>query len=422
MSTIFALSSGQPPAAIAIVRISGPAAASVVATLGLTLPPPRVARLARLCDPKDGSLLDQALVLWFPGPHTATGEDLVELHLHGGRAVVTAVERVLSSIPGLERAEPGAFTRRAFANGRIDLAEAEGLGDLLAAETEGQRRNALALADGTISRAIRMWREKLLLLAAAIEARIDFADEDDVPDDDGTTAAEVGILLPDMERLLNAPPAERLRDGIRVVIGGPPNAGKSTLFNALVGREAAIATPIAGTTRDALEFPVQFDGLPFVFVDTAGLRATDDMVEQIGVDRAKAMIDCADIVIWLGDPASAPDGALVVCAQADRRTDLPTDDLSISAVTGQGMDVLRAAIVSRGTSLLPRENEVSLGRRQRESLEECYDALRRVVGQTDILIIAEELRAARAALDRLTGEGGVEPMLDAIFSRFCIGK
>lgn len=390
--------------------------------LGAPLPPPRAARLATLRDPADGAALDQALLLWFPGPRSATGEDLLELHLHGGRAVVNAVERALGRIPGLEPAAPGAFTRRAFANGRIDLAEAEGLGDLLAAETEGQRRNAMALADGTVSRAIRGWREQLLLLAAGIEARIDFADEDDVPDDDGSVAAEVALLLPSIEAMLAVPPAERLRDGIRVVIGGPPNAGKSTLFNALVGREAAITTPIAGTTRDAIEYPVQLEGVPFLFVDTAGLRDTDDVVERIGVDRAEAMLASADIVLWLGAPEEAPAAALVVQAQADVRDDLDPGLLSVSAVSGTGMAGLRRLLVSRGTSLLPGEGEVALLRRQRLALEDCASALRRIGTQADILLIAEELRQARAALDRLTGDGGIEPMLDAIFSRFCIGK
>lgn len=425
-STIFALSSGQPPAAIAIIRISGPAALAALEALGVSRVEPRLARLAALVEPGTGLLLDRALILYFQGPNSATGEDLVELHLHGGRAVVTAVERALARLPGLERAEPGAFTRRAFANGRIDLAEAEGLGDLLAAETEGQRRNAIALADGFVSRSVRKWRDRLLTLAASVEARIDFADEDDVPDDDGSVAPVVREILSEIDALLASPPAERLRDGIRVVIGGPPNAGKSTLFNALVGREAAIATPVPGTTRDAIEYPVQLGGLPFVFVDTAGLRDTDDAIEQIGVGRAQAMLAAADLVIWLGEPSAAPAGALLIHArsdQPDRRVKSAASHLAVSALTGDGVADLVALLVSRGTRLLPGESEVALLRRQREALRDCADALRDIIrAGSDIVLVAEALRGARAALDRLTGDGGLEPMLDAIFSRFCIGK
>lgn len=420
--TIFALSSGQPPAAIAIVRISGREAGDALRVLAGRLPEPRMATLMTLGrDP----VLDRALVLFFPGPNSATGEDLVELHLHGGRAVVAAVEQALLTLTGLRRAAPGEFTRRAFANGRIDLAEAEGLGDLLMAETEGQRRNAMALADGVLSRAVRGWRTRMIDMAAAIEARIDFADEDDVPNDDGGAADGITSLLEEIEAMLRTPPAERLRDGLRVALGGPPNSGKSTLFNALVGREAAIATPIAGTTRDLIEYPVQFGGLAFVFVDTAGLRETDDVIERIGVDRAQAAIDSADIVLWLGDPEDAPAGALRVHPRCDLpgRDATPEGcDLAVSAATGAGMEALAAALVSRGTSLLPREGEIALARRQRQALEECAESLRISRGSDDILIVAEALRGARAALDMLTGDGGVEPLLDAIFSRFCIGK
>jgi tRNA modification GTPase len=328
-------------------------------------------------------------------------------------------------MPGLRRAEPGEFTRRAFANGRIDLAEAEGLGDLLTAETEGQRRNAMALADGTLSRAVRRWREALIDAAAAIEARIDFSDEDDVPDDDGAAAAIVGPLRDEIAAMLRVPPAERLRDGVRVVIGGPPNAGKSTLFNALVGREAAIATPIAGTTRDLIEYPVHLGGVAFVFVDTAGLRETEDVIERIGVDRAAAAVASADVILWLGDVAEAPVGSLRVharCDEAGRDRVAAGGDLAVSAITGAGMDALVRELVSRGTSLLPREGEIALAQRQRAALADAEDALRMGERTRDILIIAESIRAARAALDRLTGDGGVEPLLDAIFSRFCIGK
>lgn len=422
--TIFALSSGQPPAAIAIVRISGSGAQAALLALAGAVPETRRASLSTLRDPEDGTLLDRALTLFFPAPNTATGEDLAELHLHGGRAVVAAVERVLERQPGLRRAEPGEFTRRAFANGVIDLAEAEGLSDLLVAETEGQRRNAMAVADGALSRAVRKWRAELVEAAAAIEARIDFADEDDVPEDDGSAKATIARLKAEIAAMLAAPPAERLRDGIRVVIAGPPNSGKSTLFNVLVGREAAIATPVPGTTRDLLEYPVQFDGLPFVFVDTAGLRHTDDSVEQIGVSRARDAIEGADIVLWMGAPETAPREALSIHGRSDLpgRETLPSGaDLAVSALKGHGVTGLRRLLVSRGTSLLPRQGEIALGERQRQALREAVSALEYGVS-TDILFVSEALRAARASLDRLTGEGGIEPLLDAIFSRFCIGK
>ncbi|MGE0774703.1 MAG: tRNA uridine-5-carboxymethylaminomethyl(34) synthesis GTPase MnmE [Sphingomonadaceae bacterium] len=422
--TIFALSTGQPPAAIAVIRISGRRAREALETLSGSLPEPRHATLAALRDPADGAVLDRALTLFFPAPNSATGEDLAELHLHGGRAVVAAVERALSGIKRLRRAEPGEFTRRAFANGRIDLAEAEGLGDLLTAETEGQRRNAMALADGTLSRAVRRWRAELIDAAAAIEARIDFADEDDVPDGDSGEAREIARLRAEISEMLRAPPAERLRDGIRVVIAGPPNAGKSTLFNLLVGRAAAIATPIAGTTRDLIEYPVQFGGLPFIFIDSAGLRDTEDSVERIGVDRARDAIAAADIILWMGDPDEcAFTTAIRLHARADvpdRQIGHPRSDLAISATTGEGVEQLRALLVSRGTSLLPREGEIALSERQRAAMSDCLAALDQV--GSDILLQAESLRSARASLDRLTGEGGIEPLLDAIFSRFCIGK
>jgi len=422
--TIFALSSGQPPAAIAIVRISGPGAGGALKSLAATLPEPRRATLSTLRDPEDGAILDKALALFFPGPGSATGEDLVELHLHGGRAVVTAVENALARQPGLRRAAAGEFTRRAYANGRVDLAEAEGLGDLLAAETEGQRRNAMALADGTLSRSVRRWRKDLIDAAAAIEARIDFADEDDVPDDDGSSADVIARVRNEINAMLAAPPAERLRDGVRVVIAGPPNSGKSTLFNALIGREAAIATPIPGTTRDLIEYPVQLDGVPFIFVDSAGLRHTEDDIERIGVERARTAIRAADLVLWMGDPIDGGSETIRIhgrCDLPDRATPSAGADVILSAKTGAGMAELRGLLVSRGTSLLPCEGEIALGQRQRKALAECLAALDAHT-HDDILLAAESLRAARACLDQLTGEAGVESLLDAIFSRFCIGK
>lgn len=424
--TIFALSSGRPPAAIAVVRISGPGAGPALTALAGRLPPERRATLARLSD-ADGLLLDRALVLWSPGPATATGEDVAELHLHGGQAVVTAMMTALSAMPGLRPAEPGEFTRRAFESGRIDLTEAEGLADLLAAETESQRRAALAMAGGALSREVERWRTLLLDLSAALEAALDFADEDDVPDrvlDE--LAARSHLLAREINRLINAPRAERLRDGVRIVLAGPPNAGKSTLLNALAGRDAAIVTAEAGTTRDVIEVPVALGGVPMLLTDTAGLRAAAGAVEAIGIARAEARIADADILLWLGDPADCPDHAqaLVIHAQADRpdRGRAPAAvALAVSAVTGTGMTALIDMLIERAVSLLPRADAIALNRRQAEAARDVAEALG-ASGGHDPLILAENFRIARAALDRITGRAGTEDMLDALFSRFCIGK
>jgi tRNA modification GTPase len=369
--------------------------------------------------------LDRALVLFFDGPGTATGEDIAEFHLHGGRAVVAGVLGALSSMPGLRAAEPGEFTRRAFANGRIDLAEAEGLADLLAAETDGQRRAALRLAGGALSRHIGDWTGKLLRLAAAVEAQLDFADEGDVAE--GLPAfwhEERAALVGEVEQLLARPPAERLHDGVRVVIAGPPNSGKSTLLNALVGREAAITSDVAGTTRDLIEAPVALAGVPFVLVDSAGLRDSTDEVEQIGVGRARSAVDSADLVLWLGQPQHRPQrpNVVTVRAQADRFGPSEEADLSVSAVTGLGMSSLTEQLVRQARQLLPAEGELAGNKRQRAALREGCSALADADGGGDLLIAAEELRRARAALDRVTGRAGVEDMLDLLFGRFCIGK
>jgi tRNA modification GTPase len=421
--TIFALSSGQPPAAIAIVRVSGAAAASALGSLcGATIEPrrPQLRTLRHA-----GEELDRALVLFFEGPATATGEDVAEFHLHGGRAVVAAVLKALSELAGLRAAEPGEFTRRAFANGRIDLAEAEGLADLLAAETDGQRRAALRLAGGALSRRVDEWTSRLLGLAAAVEAQLDFADEDDVAE--GLPAAwhdQRARFAREVEQLLAQPPAERLRDGVRVVIAGPPNSGKSTLLNALAGREAAITSDLAGTTRDLIEAPVALGGVPLVLIDSAGLRDGTDPVERIGVTRAEAAIEAADLILWLGAPDARPQraGVLVLHAQADRRPNTDGADLSVSAVTREGMDALVTRLVADAGALLPRETEVAVNARQRRELGEVAAHLQCAAGQCDLLIVAEELRRARLALDRITGRSGVEDMLDALFGRFCIGK
>ena len=423
--TIFALSSGPPPAGIAVVRISGPQARTALLALAGRLPEPRRASAVRLRDPEDGALLDRALALWLPGPGTATGEDTAELHLHGGRAVVAAVEIALARLPDLRRAEPGAFTRRAFANGRIDLAEAEGLADLLAAETELQRRSALAMASGELSRVVEDWRGRVLGLSASVEAALDFADEDDVASLPDSFANECAALAEDLQAWLRRPRAELLREGFRVVIAGPPNAGKSTLFNVLVESEAAITTPIPGTTRDVLTRPVALEGIPFVFVDTAGLRTgSEDPVERIGIDRALAASRGADLVLWLGPETGRPQEAWQIAPQCDRMDRPSVDDPrhTVSAVTGEGLNALRVDLIATARAALPAPGEAALGQRQHRLLGACRDEVREASRAHDPLLVAEHLRLARVALDRLVGRSGTEDMLDALFARFCIGK
>lgn len=423
--TIFALSSGSPPAAIAVLRISGPAAAGALELLGTNLSPPREAVVRTLRDPADGTVLDRALVLFMPGPGSATGEDCLELHLHGSRAVVAAVERVLAADEGMRRAEPGEFTRRAFANGRIDLAEAEGLADLLAAETELQRRNAQALAAGALSISVEAWRESVLTLAAAVEANLDFSDEDDVDEMPPDFAARCLSLAAEMADWLEAPRAETLREGFRVVIAGPPNSGKSSLFNALVEDEAAIATPIAGTTRDVLARPVALSGVPFVFADTAGLRAkTDDHVERLGIERARNELDRADLVLWLGAEGEGPVDAWEIEAMIDLtdHTAKTAPRHRVSSTTGEGIADLRSDLVGHARAAMPRPGQVAVSRRQADLIGDARDPVLAAAELADPLLVAEHLRNARLAFDRLTGKAATEDMLDALFGRFCIGK
>ncbi len=425
MATIFALSSGAPPAAIAIVRVSGPEARSTVVALAGVLPGPRRARRCTLRG-ADGELLDDGLVLWFPGPASATGEDVAEFHIHGGRAVVAAMEGSLAALPGLRRAEPGEFTRRAFGNGRIDLGEAEGLADLLSAETELQRRAALISAGGQLSRRIESWRADVLGLSAQVEAALDFADEDDgatvLP---ASLAPGVASLLGEIEQMLAAPSAETLREGFRVALAGPPNAGKSTLFNALVGTEAAITTPIAGTTRDALVRSVALAGLPFSFVDMAGLRdSSPDPVELLGIARARHEIAQADVVLWLGAEDEAPPGSWIIDARCDLadRTAKMSACFSVSALTGAGMENLIAGLVQAARRALPRPGEAALSRRQRLHLAAARAGLENVQAEHDPLLIAEGLRNTRGSFDALLGRTATDEVLDTLFARFCIGK
>lgn len=424
MDTIFALSSGSPPAGIAVVRVSGPAAAAALAALAGRVPPPRRASHAVFRDAA-GEVLDDGLALWLPGPASATGEDLVELHLHGGRAIVAAIEAALAAMPGLRRAEPGEFTRRAFASGRIDLAEAEGLADLLAAETELQRRAAVELAGGALSRRVEGWREQLLALGARLEAALDFEDEADVAVLTGVFGDEVAALADAIGGALGAPAAETLRDGYRVALAGPPNAGKSTLFNEIVESEAAITASVPGTTRDVLQRSVALAGVPFVFVDMAGLRSeTSDEIEQIGIARAQAEIARADLVLWLGPEGTGPAGAWEIEAQADCADRLAkrAPRYRVSAVTGEGLPELRRGLIDHAASAMPRPGEFALNRRQRTLLAQARTALAAAAGERDPLLAAERLREARGAFDRLVGRSATEDLLDALFGRFCIGK
>ena len=426
--TIFALSSGQPPAAIGIVRISGPQAANALVGLAGNLPEPRVGTLCNITNKVNDELLDQALCLWFPGPNSATGEDLAEIHCHGGRAVIRAIEAALEQMDRLRKAEPGEFTRRAFTHGKMDLAEAEGLSDLLFAETELQRKAAVRNAGGALSRKVDDWQQRILQLSAQIEAELDFSDEEDVaPAQTAVLQQAAQSLVEDMRNLLARPRAEKLRDGIRVVLGGPPNSGKSTLLNALVEREAAIVSDIAGTTRDVIEVPIALGGVPFLFVDTAGVRESGaETIEQIGIDRAHQQFAAADIILWLGEEGQGPsaDNLVEISSRSDHPEYRPkgAGSFPLSPVSGKGMDALVDYLVTRAKDILPDADQVSVNARQAERLSVASNSLSAMIGEPDYLILAEHLRMARKALDEITGRASTEDMLDGLFGQFCIGK
>ena len=423
--TIFALSSGRPPAAISVIRVSGPHAHRAGVLLAGDLPGARQAAVRELRDPGSGELLDEALMLRFDAPASSTGEDVVELHCHGGRAVVEAVLAALGRIDGLRQAQPGEFTRRAFENGRIDLTEAEGLADLIEAETESQRRAALLMAEGGLCKQITPWQGRLLELSARAEAAIDYVDEDSV-DADPKLSGECGALAKELAQWLGRPRSDPLRDGLLIVLAGPPNSGKSSLLNALVGYERAIVTDLPGTTRDHIEVAAALGGVPVRLTDTAGLRDSDEPVERIGVERARRLVELADVLVWLGEPGRAPDHPRLI--RVHSRADLadrgpaPPDSLAVSAVTGLGREALTAAIAKHARSLLPAEGQLALNRRQADCLGEARDALVIAAGTGDLVIVAEALRSARAAFNRLTGRAGVEELLDGLFGRYCLGK
>lgn len=424
MDTIFALSSGMPPAGIGVIRMTGPQVPAALKAVIGRVPQPRKATRAVFCN-ADGDQLDDGLALYFAGPRSVTGEDLAEFHCHGGRAVIAAVEQALAAVPGCRRAEPGEFTRRAFANGRIDLAEAEGLADLLSAETEIQRCSAIQMATGSLSRQVEAWREQLLVFSAQVEAVLDFDDEDDVSGLPDGFAQSVEMLEQDVRAVLAAPHAEILREGYRVAFAGPPNAGKSTLFNALTDSEAAITAELAGTTRDVLTQSVAVGGLPFTFVDMAGLRTPgEDQIEAIGIARAGDEILRADLVLWLGPEGEGPEGAWEIDAQCDRagRIVKNTPRHRVSVFTGEGLAALRDDLMAHARLAMPKPGMSALNTRQRERLGEAVSGLEGAVNVRDPLLVAEQLRQARLAFDALTGRASTEDVLDALFGRFCIGK
>jgi tRNA modification GTPase len=422
MDTIFALSSGRPPAAVAVVRVSGPRAHDAARLIAGDLPEVRTAVLRELRHPATGELLDEALVLSFDAPASATGEDIVELQCHGGRAVVDALLSALAGVEGLREARPGEFTRRAFENGRIDLTEAEGLADLIEAETESQRKTALALAEGGLTKQIGQWQERLLSLSALAERAIDY-DEDDA-EIDPALARDSQSLADELGAWLTRPRIEPLKDGVRIVVAGPPNSGKSSLINAIAGVDRAIVTDLPGTTRDHIDVPLSLGGVPVLLTDTAGLRETSDEVEAIGVARAEALVEGAAILVWLGEAGEAPDHPrlLKVHPKADLGGEPAGGSIAVSSVTGEGLQSLLERFSELAAALLPGEDAIALNRRQAAHIEEAAEALVGAAASTDVVLAAEELRRARLAFDRLTGRAGVEDVLDALFGRFCLGK
>lgn len=422
--TIYALSSGRPPAAISIIRFSGPLAHESGRRIAGELPEPRTAAVRELRHPQSGELLDEALVLRFDGPASSTGENVVEFQCHGGRAVVDSILSALEGLDGLRVAEPGEFTRRAFENGRIDLTEAEGLADLIEAETESQRKSALALAEGGLRKQIEQWQQRLLSLSAWAERAIDYDEDDEAVDP--ARVADCGDLAGELRSWLAQPRVEPLKDGIRVVVAGPPNAGKSSLLNAIIGTERAIVTDVPGTTRDHIEVPLSLDGMPIVLTDTAGIRETDDQIEAIGVIRTSQLAEAADVLVWLGDGEDTPSHPRLIWVHAKSdlagREEPPEESIAVSSVTGQGLKDLLARIAKEAKSLLPAEDAIALNRRQAALLEQAANALEDAVRTSDIVIVAEALRSARAVFNRITGRAGVEDVLDALFGRFCLGK
>lgn len=439
--TIVALATAPGRAGVAVIRISGPAAGAALESLIGRRPPPRKAVRARFSDPETGALLDDGLVLWFPGPASFTGEDVAELQGHGGRAVIESLLEVLCRLPGVRPAEPGEFTRRAFEHGKMDLTQAEGLADLINAETEAQARQALRQMDGALARLYEGWRGVLVPLLAHIEAFIDFPDED-LPDTlDDTVRGRVAALSDQIRRHLDdGARGERVRDGLYVAVIGPPNAGKSSLVNAIARRDAAIVSATAGTTRDVVEVHLDLGGYATVLADTAGLREAADDIEGEGIRRALARAETADLRIAVFDgehwPAfDAPtaalvdDRTLVVVNKIDRCSEpgpfpiAGQEAMPISVHTGEGMEVLLFALEAEVRERLETRGAPALTRRRhRHALEDCANALDRALTAPGVDLMAEDLRLATRSLGRITGRVDVEDLLDVIFRDFCIGK
>jgi tRNA modification GTPase len=397
------------------------------------VPPARLARRVRLRDPGTGDELDDGLALWFPAPRSLTGEDVAEFHLHGGRAVVSGVMASLRGL-GLRLAEPGEFTRRAFINGKLDLTQAEAIADLAAAETEAQRRQALRQLDGTLGELYRGWNDRLLRTLAHLEAAIDFPDEDLPPEIENGVARETQALAAEIAaHLADSHRGERLRDGIAIAIVGPPNAGKSSLLNQLARREAAITSPIAGTTRDVIEVAIDLVGYPVVLADTAGLRESTDAIEQEGLRRALARAEAAELRLYVFD-ATVPETAqgaevwdradtILVANKIDLTDSPPSPDaLPVSALTGDGVAELVAAIATRIAGRYDGTAPALTRARHREALEDAAEALGRAQAAALPELRAEDLRLAWRSLGRITGRAEIEDLLDVIFAEFCLGK
>jgi tRNA modification GTPase len=438
--TIFAPASGGGRAAIAVIRLSGPACARALEAIAPGAHfPDRVATLRALKDPRDGEHLDRALVVRFLAPRSFTGEEMAELHVTGGRAVVAGIVGALARIPGLRPAEPGEFAWRAFDNGKLDLSEVEGLADLVEAETAAQRRQAQRIADGALSRESEAIRAKLIEAMAVLEAQIDFSDVEDA--DALSLDAARGLAAEAARRvrsaLAGAEAGARLREGFNVVIAGPPNVGKSTLMNALARRDVSIVSAIPGTTRDLVEVALDLRGLPVTLVDTAGIRETDDPIEREGVARARRRAEEADLTLWLSDGAATTeppplgDGRrIVVLTKADRQSSdgagaAPPGAMRISALTGAGLSQLLDAVADLAEERMvgPAPALITL-ERHRAAFADALGALDRALdpAQLELELMAEDLRLAARALERIAGRIDVEEVLGDIFSRLCVGK
>jgi tRNA modification GTPase len=441
-NTIFAISSGGAQAGVALIRVSGEGAGDALRALsGLDLPTPRMASRVAFRDPETGEHLDDGLALWFPGPASYSGEDVAELHIHGGRAVIQGVMEAMGKCPGLRLAEPGEFTRRAFENGKLDLTAAEGIADLIAAQTAAQRRQALRQARGGLGETYEEWRQMLLRAMAHQEAAIDFPEEDLPPELTEGTSRDVRKLENEIRgHLADGGRGERLRDGVYVAIIGPPNAGKSSLLNTIAQREAAIVSATAGTTRDVIEVEMDLGGLPVTLADTAGLREAENDIEREGVKRAIKQAEDADICLIVLDATTWPnvddhtarffDGdPVIVVNKADLREPAPPLEMAernclpLSVKTGLGVDgllgILEKAVAERfDVSATPALTRM----RHRDALGDCLRCLERFGGVEEPELGAEELRLAARFLGRITGRVDVEDVLDVIFGEFCIGK